>query len=363
MKKCLFTASCLALGAMMMVGCNKDAGTTDEVVLTIGDKVLTRAQVNSDVEKLIAAQGDKIPAEQMEYAKQMIQNQLVQAFLVENALTARATAEGYVVTDEDRKAREEEFLKANATRPDAPKTLEEFMEKFPLGKDRAMAEFEHGILIDKMLRDATAKNSPDVTAEAQTILSRIKADNAKNAATAEDAEKLIADLKAQLDATPAEGLADKFAELAAANSACPSSQKGGDLGTFTRGQMVKEFDEVAFSLPVGKVSDPVKTQFGYHLIMVTEKNPAVEATDDKPAAPESVRASHILVKVSEGEKEPTLEEIEGYLKKQSERQTVQEFIMDTMKQASITAPAEDFKQYLPPADDDEDIPATTEEAK
>ena len=113
--------------------------------------------------------------------------------------------------------------------------------------------------------------------------------------------KKIKDLKAQLDKVPAAELAKKFAELAKANSACPSSAKGGDLGEFTHGQMVKEFDEVAFKLPVGKVSDPVKTQFGYHLILTTKKIPAVEAKGDQPAEPEKVQASHILIKAEADE--------------------------------------------------------------
>lgn len=62
-----------------------------------------------------------------------------------------------------------------------------------------------------------------------------------------------------------------FAELAEKYSECPSSQKGGDLGYFSKGQMVKEFENVAYSLEVGKVSEPVKTQFGYHLIELTDK--------------------------------------------------------------------------------------------
>ena len=60
-----------------------------------------------------------------------------------------------------------------------------------------------------------------------------------------------------------------FAQLARDNSTCPSGRQGGDLGSFGRGQMVREFDEVVFSAPIGVVQGPVKTQFGYHLVEVT----------------------------------------------------------------------------------------------
>lgn len=60
-----------------------------------------------------------------------------------------------------------------------------------------------------------------------------------------------------------------FAELAKGHSKCPSGADGGALGTFGPGQMVREFDEVVFSAPIGEVQGPVKTQFGYHLLEVT----------------------------------------------------------------------------------------------
>lgn len=78
-------------------------------------------------------------------------------------------------------------------------------------------------------------------------------------------ETLCNDLKARI----ADG--EDFAELAREHSQCPSGRDGGNLGTFGPGQMVKEFDEVVFSAPVKEVQGPVKTQFGYHLLEVTDR--------------------------------------------------------------------------------------------
>ncbi len=62
-----------------------------------------------------------------------------------------------------------------------------------------------------------------------------------------------------------------FAQVAKNHSQCPSGKRGGELGEFTRGQMVPEFDQVVFTKEVGKVHGPVKTQFGYHLVEITKR--------------------------------------------------------------------------------------------
>ena len=63
-----------------------------------------------------------------------------------------------------------------------------------------------------------------------------------------------------------------FSDAAMKYSSCPSKSQGGDLGQFGPGDMVPEFDKVVFSAPVGEVQGPVKTQFGYHLLEVTERS-------------------------------------------------------------------------------------------
>jgi peptidyl-prolyl cis-trans isomerase C len=63
---------------------------------------------------------------------------------------------------------------------------------------------------------------------------------------------------------------EKFARCAKRFSKCPSGKDGGDLGWFGKGMMVKEFEEAAFGAQMNKVVGPVRTQFGYHLILVTE---------------------------------------------------------------------------------------------
>lgn len=63
-----------------------------------------------------------------------------------------------------------------------------------------------------------------------------------------------------------------FAEIAKDYSECPSGRKGGDLGEFKPGMMVKEFDKVVFSGEIGEVYGPVQTQFGYHLIEILSRS-------------------------------------------------------------------------------------------
>mmetsp|Transcript_2124 Transcript_2124/g.4560 ORF Transcript_2124/g.4560 Transcript_2124/m.4560 type:complete len:149 (-) Transcript_2124:312-758(-) len=90
-----------------------------------------------------------------------------------------------------------------------------------------------------------------------------------------DADMKCNDIKNRIEKS-AGGSRDKmemaFAREAQKNSACPSSQKGGALGSFSKGQMVPAFDRVVFSEEIGVIHGPVQTQFGSHLILITDRD-------------------------------------------------------------------------------------------
>jgi len=124
-----------------------------------------------------------------------------------------------------------------------------------------------GQQLERYYNDNMQRYSTPEQVKASHIL--LKTEGKDDAAVKKQAEDILAKLKGGAD----------FAELAKKYSEDPGSAvKGGDLDYFGKGQMVPEFDKVAFSLPPGQMSDLVKTQFGYHIIKVVDKRPASQKT-------------------------------------------------------------------------------------
>ncbi len=122
-----------------------------------------------------------------------------------------------------------------------------------------------------------------------------------------DTEDKAKDLKTQID-----GGAD-FAELAKANSSDGSSASGGDLGWFSKGMMVKPFEDAVLAMKSGEVAGPVQTQFGWHLIKLTE---------------------------TRNKANPTLDEVRDELASEIETKTLQDHILKLSEAATITKPGE-----------------------
>ena len=351
----------LAVAALAVAGCGKkDGGAANAdapkaaaakaetkaapvdpnaVMVSVNGKTLTRGKIDADVEAVLKMQKAQIPPEQIEEAKKFYGERLAQQFLMQTLLLDEANKKGVKVSDEDRKKLEAEFVKANASRPGAPKSFAEMAEKSPFGKERGLKDIEDNLKIQKLLeQEVTSK----ITIDEKKVDEMVN-DAQKKAL---DAEAKIRTLKKSFDGLKGEELAKKFAEAAKANSDCPSKEKGGDLGEFTHGQMVKEFDEVAFKSEPFKVSDPVKTQFGWHLIMVTKKIPAVEAKGDTPASPEKVQASHILLGARAV---PSKEQVLQGMKRQQEQQAMGKYFEGLRAAAKIEAPGYPSLLPKPPA--------------
>ena len=310
------------------------AADPNEVVASVNDTKYLRKDMAAVVDALIKAQN--VPAEQMAEARKYFEQRAAYSFIMKTLLLGEAKKQAITVTDEDRKtqlAKMEEALKPQNKTPD------QYFKESPLGEEAARAEFEDGMVIDKLIQKNVLADIKIDEADVKKAIADVEKGNAEIAEknkgleadkTAKKAK--IENIKKQLD-----GGAD-FAELAKANSDCPSGQKGGDLGEFTRGQMVKPFEEAAFTQEIGKIGGIVETQFGYHLIKVTAKSPATEAKGDTPAKPEAVTASHILVKIDQAQQPqpvPTAEQVTEQLKQGKSREAVQKYIEGLKAAAKI----------------------------
>ena len=163
----------------------------------------------------------------------------------------------------------EEFLKEMEARGFTETTL-----KASISRQMSIQKFIEGTIVpqavvpEKAIRDAYDQNPQNFASKEEVKASHILI----NSAEADPQEKKDAALeKASEIAAKAKADGADFAELAREHSEGPSGPSGGDLGFFTRGRMVQQFEEAAFSMKVNDVSDPVLTQFGYHIIKVTDR--------------------------------------------------------------------------------------------
>jgi len=145
--------------------------------------------------------------------------------------------------------------------------------KSQIKKGLAIDQFIDKRFADKItVSEKEAKSFYDSNPDAFKQPGQVKASHIliKVAPDADDAQKAAARKKIEEIQKKVER-GDDFAALAKESSQCPSSASGGDLGFFGRGQMAKPFEDAAFALEPGEISDIVETRFGYHIIKTTEK--------------------------------------------------------------------------------------------
>lgn len=269
--------------------------SSSSVVVTVNGVEITEGDVDKMVEPqlaMMAGQAQGRPPEQIEQMEKMFRQQAVDRLIIEQLLSEKAKQANIVITDEQMDKRIEEI----ASTQEPPMTVEEFKQKLiDLGEDydQVKDEIRKGYLFQTVI-GAQIGDKANVTIEdanqyyeqsrsRYSVPEQVKASHIlikpdttdpntdPNEAKAEakaKAEELLKQIKAGAD----------FAELAKANSDCPSAERGGDLGFFSRGRMVPAFEDAAFALEVGQLSDIVESRFGYHIIKATDRKDAETKT-------------------------------------------------------------------------------------
>ena len=247
------------------------------VVAKVNGAPVTEGDIDKVVRMFKKQMGGRIPADQMQSALPRIRERVIEELIMRRVMLDAAAKEGISLSDAEFEEVKGEL--ANELPPGT--TLESYMAE--TGTTEAVMREQ--MAVRKMVlakADAIAKptdeeikafydENKDSFSQGESVSAShilIKVDPTDDEATKTSKRERIEGLRKQLQ----EG-AD-FAELAKANSDCPSASSGGDLGTFGRGQMVPAFEKAAFEQPVGSVGDVVETQFGYHLIKVTDRKEA-----------------------------------------------------------------------------------------
>jgi len=263
--------------------------TKDPAVVTVNGKAMEQAEFDKQIDIILNSVKGRIPAEQIDKFKTSIQGKIIDNFINRTLLEAECNK-----------------LKVKVTKKELDNKLNEYMKRLPKGMDLDTAlkqsglemkelnnNIRFGLQLEKLVELKTKDQpAPKVTeikeyyntkskqfsrpaqVHARHIL--IKTDSKDNETIQKQKKDKITKLRKKL----LQG-AD-FAELAKENSDCPSGKaKGGDLGTFARGRMVKAFEEAAFSQKVNDIGPVVKTRFGYHIIQVLELIEAKTKTLDE----------------------------------------------------------------------------------
>ncbi|MHB8828156.1 MAG: peptidylprolyl isomerase [Syntrophales bacterium] len=248
---------------------------------------LTNAEVAAQLEQKIAQIGGQIPPERLEQARGDIRKGIIDGFVNLTLLKKEIAAKKVTASEKEISAFIEE-IKANMP---PGQTIDGFMQQNNLDMVKMREEIGNNIKIKKLIAQeaggnlkTTDKEVADFYAKNKQQFLKPEAVHARHilvASDAKDDEKTKAQKLAKADEIRKKLVAgEDFAQAAVKNSDCPSKEKGGDLGTFGRGQMVKPFEDAAFSQAPKAIGPIVKTDFGFHIIQVLEHTAAETAKLD-----------------------------------------------------------------------------------
>jgi peptidyl-prolyl cis-trans isomerase C len=256
------------------------AASSDKEAATVNGKPIFKSQYDHELsvfQKRAAQQGRPLSDADLSAVKKQILENLIEAEM----LYQQSQKEGVKVNDQ---AINDQIETIKKRFPDEA-AYKKALEGMEISEKEIRSQIQRGLAINQLL-DTNVRQKITVTAEESNNFyksnpnffeqpEQVKASHIliKVAPDDEESKKIQARKKIEtLQKKVRQG--EDFGSLAKANSEGPTAQRSGDLGYFSRGQMVKPFEDAAFALNVGEVSEIVETQFGYHLIKVTDKKPA-----------------------------------------------------------------------------------------
>lgn len=208
---------------------------------------------------------------------------LLNSSIAEELVKQEAARLGIVVTDAEVQAGIAGMLSQSGT---PENVFYERAAELGISKDEVDELFRTRLLTEKLFRQEVSDNIQVTPEEVKDYYDNNK-DQFRQSAQVEASHILVETEAEALDLIAQLRAGADFAELARTHSTGPSGPNGGQLGWFGRGQMVKPFEDAAFALSKGEVSEPVNTQFGWHVIKVSGKQSASTITFDK--AEESIK--------------------------------------------------------------------------
>jgi peptidyl-prolyl cis-trans isomerase C len=255
------------------------AAVPANLVVDVDGHKMTKEQLNAELDKRMLVMKDQIPQERLTEVKDNVRKRLLDDFVTRNLLLDEIKRQKIAATDKDI---DEAVAQLTSSLPQGV-TIEELMQKNQLTREQMQEEVRLGIQINKLVLASMGGKTKPTSKEINTFYQKNK-DKFKQpesvharhilvARAAGDDEKTKAEKRSKAEELRRQllGGAD-FAQIALKSSDCPSKQSGGDLGTFPRGQMVKPFEDAAFSQKKGEIGPVVETDFGYHIIQVLDKN-------------------------------------------------------------------------------------------
>lgn len=260
---------------------NPLALTATDVVVTVDGKDITHGEIMKSVQMYMQRYASQVPPQQLASMQKQLYGTTKESLIAQILLDEAAEKSGLVVSD-DELAQEIEKTRANIPEGE---NLEDLLSQSGIDFDEWKENLRKRILVGKLAEEKTANTEETTLAEIAEfyksnqsefeVPETVSASHILLGFTKDDTDETKAAKKQQLlDIKKQIDNGASFEEMAKKYSTCPSSKNGGSLGTFPRGQMVPEFEEAAFSLKPGEISDVVETQFGYHLIKVTDHQEA-----------------------------------------------------------------------------------------